>query len=255
MRVIKFFTCFEKINMQLKYVTVNPFSFKRFLLWINKYPKVKEILLDTGVETLFSPEFKGLPDYPSWYLHDYLRVISYFDKVIAKKYDAKIFVIIPDIPTDYPGRGNLYPWNVKRTIEYIQYFIDKVIHRFNNVEFIPVVQGSKDSITSVVNTYKKYHDLYKKFNLVALGPTCSTRAFKKLAKLILVFDKITQHEFHVFGPGIKTIKLVYDKVGNMRSFDSTSYVKQYTKYKYREYNGLTDALVKFMSALPSNIDY
>jgi len=181
MRVIKFFTSFDRIDMQLKYVTLNPFSFRRFLSWVYRYPGVKEILLDTGVDTLFNPEFKGLMDYPSWYLSDYLKVVSYLDRIIARKFNAKIFAVIPDIPADYPGRGHLYPWNVKRTIEYIQYFVEKIVHRFQNITFIPVVQGAKDSITSVVNTYRKYYDLYKRFQIVAVGPTCTTLKYKKLS--------------------------------------------------------------------------
>ncbi|RLG79449.1 MAG: hypothetical protein DRO40_12885 [Thermoprotei archaeon] len=253
MRRIKFFTSFDRIEMQLKYVTLNPFSFRRFLSWIYRYPDVKEILLDTGVDTLFN--HRGLKDYPSWYLSEYLKCVYYLDRIIARKFNVEVFAVIPDIPADYPGRKHLYPWNVKRTIEYIQYFLEKVVHRYQNITFIPVVQGAKDSISSVVNTYERYFDLYKKFQLVAVGPTCITRKYKKLAKLILTFDRVTNHEYHVFGPGLATIRIVHDKVKNMRSFDSTAYVKRYTRYKYREYNGLKDALKEFMLKLPPNIEY
>jgi len=253
LRAIKFFTTFDRIEIQLKYVTLNPFSFKRFISYFLRFPDIEEVLLDTGVETLFHPEFRGLIDYPASYISDYLKVLSYLNTVVAKR--ATVFAVIPDIPCDYPGRGHLYPYNVKRTIEHIQYFLDKYVNKFRNVTFIPVVQGAKDSISSVINTYKQYYELYRKFEIVAVGPTCTTMKYKKLAKLIITFDIVAEHEYHVFGPSLRTIQLIHDKVKNMRSFDSSAYIKSYVKYKYRGHNGITEALREYMKKLPPNVIY
>jgi len=251
--MIKFFTSFDRIDYPLRYVTVNPFTFQRFPKWFNYYGyQVKEILLDTGVDTLF--HIYNLKDYPKHHINNYINIISYFNK-LAKKHDIKVIVTIPDIPSDYPSREHLYPYNVIRTIEYIEYFKEKVIPRYDNVIFMPVVQGKKDSWLSLVTTYKKYYNIYKDFEIVAVGIVCVSTKYKKLANIILEFDQITDHNYHVFGPSIKAIRLVYDKVKSMYSFDSSAFVKTYCKYKYREYKNRVHALQEFLKKMPPNIIY
>ncbi len=218
---MRFFTSFDRINIPLKYIVVNPTTFQRFNTWYREYGyNLKEILLDTGVDTLFKQ--LNLKDYPQWWINNYINIIGSLNS-FAKRHGVKVYAVIPDVPVDYKGREHLYPWNVSRTIQYIQYFMNKVIPRYKNIVFVPVVQGAKDSVLSIITTYKKYYDIYKKFEIVALGPTCSTRKYKKLANMILKFDQIAQHEYHAFGPSLKTIKLVHGKARNMHSFDSTGY--------------------------------
>ena len=247
--MIRFFTNFDGVEYQLRYVVVNPFNFPAFMSWVRRFPNVREILLDTGVETFFLRQ--NLPDYPRWFLKQYIRLIEILNDFYARRY--KVIVTVPDIPCDYPGRGYLYPWNVKRTIEYIQYFLDNIIPKYDKITFMAVVQGKKDSIPSVLKTYMEHQDVYREFSLIALGPTCSTRAWKTLAELILRFDAITRHRYHVFGPTKRTIKLVAGRVRYMYSFDSTGYFHNGKLRAHRRER--TRAFLEWIKDLPPEVEY
>jgi len=248
--MIKFFTNIVCIDYPLKYIVTNPFQKSWLYLYLRMHGNsVKEVLIDTGVETLFMRH--NLPDYPEHFIRDYIRFIELLNDWLAKKY--KVYVVIPDIPVDYPGRDSLYPYNVHRTIEYIKYFLDNVVPKYDKITFIAPIQGKKDNIPSVLKTYTDYYELYKEFEMVALAPTCTTRKWKLLAEMILRFDHITKHKYHIFGAHIKTIQFIADKVKNMYSFDSSSYFW----LNGRKTSGYqrTEVLKQFLKKLPPNIDF
>lgn len=160
-----------------------------------------------------------MKDYPRGHILKYYQTSRY----LAKRYkDVKFYFVIPDVPSDYDN--NPIPDNIEKTIKYIEdYLQHEYLSDLDNAEVIAVVQGKKDIISSVVYTYKRYYDLYKNFKFLGLGPTCSTKSVKKLARLILTFDNVVNKPFHVFGPNLRAIKLVVGKVKRMYSFDSGSF--------------------------------
>lgn len=77
----------------------------------------------------------------------------------------------------------------------------------------------------MVSTYKRYYDLYKQFEFLGLGPTCSTRSVVKLAELIVTFNSISHTRFHVFGPNVRAVKMALEKsrCEKWYSFDSGAF--------------------------------
>ena len=224
--MVKFFTNPTGLRVRLKYIVVNPVTEGLHIRYIvGNRDWIREILIDTGVDYLFN--MIGYRDYPRWWINKYIMFIRRIEQLVQGT-DIKLFATIPDIPADYRGREKLYPWNVHRTIEYIQYFMHNIIPLFNNIEWIAPIQGRRDDILSVVRTYTENIDLYKNFRYVAIAPTCTTRKYRLLSELILRMDNVIRYynidqKYHVFGPSLKTIRIVYGKAVNMYSFDSTAY--------------------------------
>ncbi len=223
---MKFFTNPTGLLLGLKYIVINPVTENLHLRYIRKNKNfIREILIDTGVDYLFN--IYNLKDYPHWWINKYLLLIRRVVNIV-KNNNIKIFTVIPDIPTDYPTRTSLYPWSIKKTTEYIEYFLEKIIPNTNETIWIAPVQGKKDDIHSILKTYMDNYELYKHFEYVAIAPTCTTKRYRLLAELIIRFDiMIRTHnprqKYHVFGPGIRTISMIVNKVKNMYSFDSTAY--------------------------------
>lgn len=250
---IKFFTNPLGITIPLKYITINPYHEQQYIEYIVKF-RPREILLDTGVDYLFN--ILNYRDYPKGWINRYVVMIGKVYSII-RRYNIKLFIVIPDIPVDYEGREHLYPWNVKRTLEYIRYFLDNVMPKYEKITFIAPVQGKRDSISSVLKTYVENIDLYREFKYIAIAPTCTTRKYKLLAELITRFDHAVshnygEHKYHVFGPGLKTIQLIASKVRNMYSFDSTAYF-YYNHKRVCAGRERTESLIHFCKKLPSNV--
>jgi len=222
--VVIFYTTVEGLEPRLMcypYIVCNPWSYSECLQYLSMCRDVvKSIIFDTGVEKLFKR--MNLRDYPEWYIKQYVSMV----KRIAVQYGRSIEVVytIPDIPVDYPNRESLYPWNVQRTVEYIELFRDRYIDYLKPALAMPVVQGRKDDIRSVLDTYFRYEHLYNEFPLIGLGPTCSTKNWLLLGRLIVSFDRNVMRPFHSFGAHLKAIEWVLKwKPRNFRSFDSSAY--------------------------------
>ena len=228
--MVIFYTGIEGLEPTLvcyPYIVINPWSFSEGMRYIQICrDKVKSILIDTGVDKLFN--YLKLRDYPDWYITQYVQMVRRVAVTYGKHYE--VYYVIPDIPCDYPGRKHLYPWNVQRTIEYIELFRSKYIDYLKPAKPIAVVQGRRDDIKSVIDTYHRYEHIYNEFEVIGLGPVCTTKKWSMLANLIVAFDRNVSRPFHCFGAHIKAIeKAVKWRPRRWRSFDSSAY-----KYVNRE---------------------
>jgi len=205
------------------YAVVNPYgsNYYESLAWLRRCRGVaREVIVDTAVHKLFAE--LNLVDYPAWYLHRYLRFVRDVAHMVGRR--ATVWYVIPDIPVDYPGRESLYPYNVERTAQYIEMFLDRYVDALRPARPIAVVQGRKDDIRSVLDTYAKYEHLYSQFEVVGLGPVCQTRRWRLLAKLIVAFDRAVARPFHSFGVHISAVeKALGWGPRAWRSFDTTAY--------------------------------
>jgi len=218
--MVIFYTSIEGLEPTLicyPYIVINPWSFSEGLRYVQICKdKVKSVLVDT----VFN--YMKLRDYPEWYIQEYVRIVRKLAVMYSNRYE--IYYVIPDIPCDYPGREHLYPWNVTRTIEYIEMFRARYIDQLRPAKAIAVVQGRRDDIRSVIDTYRKYEHIYNEFEIIALGPICTTKKWSLLARLILAFDRNVSKPFHAFGIHIKALEYVMKwRLNNFRSFDSSAY--------------------------------
>lgn len=191
------FTNPVNVDTAWQYVNTNPFSLSHFRPWIAMFGHdVKAVLVDTGVHSIFRDP--SVSDYPAGFLQRYLTVIRSV-AAILKLYapQAELYYIVPDIPVDYPGRGYLYPWNVKRTVEYARLFLE--YRKTLPGEAIAVVQGRQNDPWSTVAAYREHEDVYGEYSYLALGPTCTSRRVSLLAKQISLFDSVVHVRFHAFG--------------------------------------------------------
>jgi len=228
------------IPAPLKYVNTNPFDLSHFRWYMSNYAdNVRSVLLDTGVHTLFSDP--SVKDYPSNFVWKYVTAIKQVAKIIDQTgSNAELYYVIPDIPSDYPGRAKYYPWNVKRTVEYILLF--EKIGKDLPGQAIPVVQGRENDPWSTVQSYLEHRDVYAKYDYIALGPTCTSRSIRQLALQIKLFDSLMRREkkhYHAFGVHLSTFKYMARrgvKLYSMKSIDSSSY---WFDIKYRGGRGKT----------------
>ena len=231
------------------YITVNPMIEREALNYIKKCRHdIISILVDTGVDTLFKRY--NLVDYPEWYIPKYIEFIK---AVTARaSNDTEVLYTIPDVPVDYDGREKLYPWNVERTLEYIELFKAKYINLLRPAKPVPVVQGAKDDIDSIIRTYKENKSLFDEFEIIGLGPTCHTRNWRKLGKMILAFDRVVNRPFHSFGAHIKAIIWVLQwNPKHFRSFDTSAFYRTNNKMV----NGRierTESLVRYIQKIMEN---
>lgn len=225
--MVLFYTSIEGIDPKMlcyPYIVVNPWSAEEGIAYVETcirrgYPP-RRILIDTGVEKLFAK--LRLVDYPEWWIARYVNTVHRFVSRYGRS--AEVIYTIPDIPVDYPGRESLWPWNAERTVQYIELFRDRYIDALKPGIPMPVVQGRRDDIKSVVDVYTRHEHLYNEFEVVALGPTCTTRRWRLLARLILTFDRVVSRPFHSFGAHIKAIEKVLKwNPRRFRSFDSSAY--------------------------------
>jgi len=222
--MVIFYTSIEGLEPTLvcyPYIVINPWSFYEGLRYIQICrDKIKSILIDTGVDKLFN--YMKLKDYPDWYVRQYVQMIRRIAVMYGKRYE--IYYVIPDIPCDYPGREHLYPWNVQRTVEYIEMFRSRYIDALKPARPIAVVQGRRDDIKSVIDAYHRYEHIYNEFEILDLGPVCTTKKWSILADMIIAFDRNVSRPFHSFGAHIKAVeKALKWRPKNWRSFDSSAY--------------------------------
>lgn len=216
--MIKYFPSIHGLDVCLSRGVGNLNNKYELLAWMRKCePYVEEFMVDSGVHKLF--KLMRLKDYPREYVVKYYNMVSYIAKMFR---DIRFYAVVPDVPSDYDE--NVIPDNIEKTVRWIEDYLEhQYLHSLENVEVIAVVQGRKDSISSVVNAYLRYRDLYNKFRVLGLGPTCHTKSVKKLSSLIMTFDRVVDRGFHVFGPNLRALKVVIPRVKRMVSFDSSSF--------------------------------
>jgi len=181
---------------------------------------IKEVIIDTGVFKFF--EKLGLKDYPVWFLSRYVRALLKVRNLFSHEFH--IYYVIPDIPVDYEGRASLYPWNVKRTIEYIKYFLRWYVNELKPLEPIAPVQGGPKPDATPAKVFRKHYEIYSKFYYLALAPTCSTKLLHRLADMIETFDKEVDRPYHAFGVHVRVFDILkLRKIIWFRSFDTSSY--------------------------------
>jgi len=251
--MVIFYTSVEGIEPAVfcyPYIVVNPWCFYEAVRYIEICrDRVKSILVDTGVDKLFKQ--LNVRDYPEWYIARYVQMV----RTMVARYGNRIEIIytIPDIPVDYEGRENLYPWNVQRTVEYIEMFRSRYIDYLRPAKPMPVVQGKKDDIMSVLDTYRRYEHLYNEFEIIGLGPTCHTKKWSALSQMILIFDRNVSRPFHSFGAHLKAIERVLKwRLRYFRSFDSSAYFWINEGGRWRKTNGRkerTPALIQYIERL------
>jgi len=222
--MVKFFSSVLGLKkLCFSYAVVNPYgpNYYESLVWLRRCRDVvREVIVDTAVHKLFAD--LNLVDYPQWYLHRYLRFIKDVASLVGRR--ATVWYVVPDIPVDYPGRESLYPYNVERTAQYIELFLERYVDVLRPARPIAVVQGRKDDVRSVIDTYRRYEHLYRQFELVGIGPTCTTRNYTMLYKLLLAVERSVARPYHAFGIHLKALELLLKwKPRNFYSFDSTSY--------------------------------
>ncbi|RLG82834.1 MAG: hypothetical protein DRO39_09125 [Thermoprotei archaeon] len=205
------------------YAVVNPYgsNYSECVSWLRRCRRhVREVLVDTAVHKLFHDH--NLTDYPQWYIHHYVRFIRHVLEVVGSS--AKVYYAIPDIPVDYEGREFLYPYNVERTVHYIQLFLEKYVDALKPAVPVAVVQGRRDDVRSVIDTYIRYEDIYSQFELIGVGPTCHSRNYRKLAQMLLAVERTVSRRYHAFGIHYNTLKLFMSwRPEKFYSFDSTAY--------------------------------
>lgn len=198
-------------------VVVNPLILNDLKRWLGKGNRPERVLVDTGVHTLFHKY--GLEKYPEWFDARYAWFIRVVHRLAG---DVEEFAwVIPDVPADYETTAHLYPKNVQVTLENIKRYLKLYVGKLPG-EPLAVVQGKKDDADSVVNTYLSNLDVYGEFERIAVGPTCATKQYRDLARMILRFDKVAKHDFHVFGMHLKAFSLVAGRTQRFYSFDSSA---------------------------------
>jgi len=207
-------------NVCVSRVVINPHNRAEDLRYLAKCREcIEEVLIDTGVHKLFHK--LNVRDYPPWYITQY---VSFVKEVVLRFSNVRIYYVIPDIPVDYDGRESLYPWNVERTVEYITLFRDRYIDSLKPAVPIAVVQGKKDDVGSVINAYFKYEYLYSEFEMVGIGPTCTSKNWRKLALLLLSCERHIPRPFHSFGAHLAAVKKVLEwSPRRFRSFDTSAF--------------------------------
>ena len=215
-RDILFFTTFDAIEAYHPNIVVNPHILRALPAYVRRHGEPERVLVDTGVHKLFHD--LNLVDYPPGYLFEYHKAIVRVSRLLGS---AEIYWVVPDIPCDYPGRENLYPYNVKKTLEYVQ----RYLRIRDNLPGTPiaVVQGRRDDVGSVISTYRDNTHLYGEYAYLAIGPVCHTKRWALLARLILSFDHIAHAPFHCFGIHLRALEIVAHSTKKFRSFDSTAY--------------------------------
>jgi len=224
--MVRVYTNPVNIPVRLRHVNTNPGDLHHFRWYMERFgDTVESVLLDTGVHTIFyDPDVK---DYPPGFIRRYVRAINRVSKMLDRYGNIELYYVIPDVPSDYPGREKYYPWNVERTVEYIIFF--EKIEKDLPGQALPVVQGRENDPWSTLQTWKEYHHVYEKYEYVALGPTCSSRNIRQLALQIKMFDTLMRREhkkYHAFGVHLSTFKYMVRrnvKLYSLRSLDSSSY--------------------------------
>ncbi len=218
------FTNPVNIPAEWPFINTNPFDESHFTWYLRCCgDSTRAILIDTGVHTLFrDPRVR---DYPPGFLARYNSFIQRVAR-LAERYasEAVLYYVVPDIPVDYPGRGYLYPWNVERTVEYARVYLK--LSRGLPGEPIAVVQGRPDDPASTVRAYREYYDVYGEYSYVALGPTCTSRNVKGLARQLAAFDAVVHTRWHAFGVHTKALAYMASRgipLCRLASVDSSSY--------------------------------
>ncbi len=179
------------------FVNTNPFDLQHFRRWVEEHGgSLRAVLVDTGVHTLFRDPRRR--DYPPGFLSRYIQAIHEAARVLERHAStAELYYVVPDIPVDYPGREHLYPWNVRRTVEYAREFLR--LRRGIPGEPVAVVQGRPGDPWGTVKAYLDNVDVYGEYGYLALGPTCTSRNVRALAAQIAAFDSVIHTRFHAFG--------------------------------------------------------
>lgn len=217
--MVKFFPSLHGLNLCLSRVCGNLNSWNELFDYVRRC-RPEEVFVDSGVHKLFHK--LGLKDYPKHYILYYYNKVRFLSKYFK---DMRFYAVIPDVPADYSN--NPIEDNVAKTVRNIEeYLKNQCLHDLENVTVLAVVQGRRDSVESVVDTYLRYGDLYSRFAVLGLGPTCTTRSVNKLSELIMTFDNVVNKPYHVFGPNLSALRKVIGSVKRMHSFDSSAFYRK-----------------------------
>ena len=209
------------IDTCLKHPSCTPNIWDECIKYIrNCRDKIDVLVLTTGIHKLMRKE--GNIDYPKHYIERYKSLIRQLNNY-ARKFDFQLIFTIPDIPTNYKGKPAFWSWNVTRTIEYIQEFLEysKLVEP---AVPMPMIPGIPDDIKSVLQVYHQHEDLYNKFDIIGIGQVVSNkRDIQKQVELILSLDKLGK-KLYLFGYPVKAIREALKfNAKNIYGFQTTTF--------------------------------
>ena len=172
--------------------------------------RFEHAILDTGVELFFNRlRLKG---YPEWFLTMWKGLA----KRLSKLFEGKLWVVIPDVPSDYHPSDWADGSNVELTLKNVEDFIT-----VDGVDWVVVIQSRFDDLLSYYSSLKRTKEIVGDYPRVAIGTACKTRNLR----FIIEVCKATRAHFprshvHAFGLTLTALPMVARYID---SWDSLAY--------------------------------
>jgi len=172
--------------------------------------RFEHAILDTGVELFFDK--LRLRGYPKWFLTMWRDLA----KRLSKLFEGKLWVVIPDVPSDYHPSDWSNGLNVELTLKNVEDFAS-----IDGVDWVVVVQSRFDDLLSYYSSLKRTKEIVGDYPRIAIGTVCKTRNLR----FIIEVCKATRTWFpkshvHAFGLTLTALPMVAKYID---SWDSLAY--------------------------------
>jgi len=203
---MRFYTLPPCDEIEWPFLLVNPRTYKQLFK-----RKFEHAILDCGVEIFnYYPERRGYPrSFLTWWESKAKELTSIFND--------KLWVTIPDVPSDYHPERWQDGRNIDITLANIEHFI-----AVDGVNWLPVVQSRYRDLLTYHQSCERTRELIGDYPRVAIGTVCKTRKIS----FIVEACKVTRAYFpkshiHAFGLTLTALPHIVRRIDSWDSLACT----------------------------------